>query len=194
MEEGIKLIVGLGNPGPQYENTRHNVGFWLVKSLAEKYHGDFRLESKFRGFVSEIKIADHKCRLLLPETFMNLSGDAVGRVAKFYKIPSSSILVVHDELDFSPGDIRLKKDGGANGHNGVQNIIDQLGTNDFWRIRIGIGKAKSKDGFSDYVLSKPSKSNLGQILDAIDHAVMTIPKLVAGDFASAISEFKGTRS
>ncbi|MCK5664492.1 MAG: aminoacyl-tRNA hydrolase [Thiotrichaceae bacterium] len=186
MKNGIKLIVGLGNPGPQYENTRHNVGFWLVKALAEKYPGDFKLESKFRGFVSRVNIDNHKCELLLPETFMNLSGEAVTKIAKFYKIPSESILVVHDELDFPPGVIRLKKEGGANGHNGIQNIIQQLGANNFWRLRIGIGKARFKEDSSNYVLSKPSKSEIAEINYAIDRAIIIIPKLVAGDFDAAM--------
>lgn len=188
MEEGIKLIVGLGNPGKQYEKTRHNVGFWLVKALAEEYHGNFKLEPKFKGFVSRVNIANIECRLLLPETFMNLSGDAVGQVVRFYKFAINSILIVHDELDFLPGVIRLKKGGGANGHNGVQNIIDQLGDNDFWRMRIGIGKARSKEAANDYVLSSPMRSERKEINGAIERAVMIVPKLLQGNFAAAISE------
>ena len=188
MESGIKLIVGLGNPGSQYENTRHNVGFWLARVLAEKYHSNFRLEPKFRGFTSGISIADHECELLLPETFMNLSGDAVGRFVKFYKLAVDSILVIHDELDFLPGVVRLKKGGGANGHNGVQNIIDQLGDSNFWRMRIGIGKSEFKDDVSGYVLSIPKQSELEEIHSAIERAIVVIPKLIVGDFVSAMSE------
>jgi len=188
LEDGIKLIVGLGNPGPQYENTRHNVGFWLVKNLAEKYHGVFKLESKFKSFLSSVNIANHKCELLLPQTFMNLSGEAVGKIVRFYKIASLSILVVHDELDFLPGIVRIKKGGGANGHNGVQNIIDQLGDNNFWRLRIGIGKPKLKDDVSDYVLCSPKKSEAKHIHDAIDRALVIIPELISGNFEKAMLE------
>lgn len=188
MSDVIKLIVGLGNPGPKYLNTRHNVGFWLVQDLAKQYCSDFKLEPKFRSFISEVNIEDHKCHLLLPETFMNLSGEAVAKVMSFYKIPVSAILVVHDELDFAPGIIRLKKDGGANGHNGVQSIIDQLSAKDFWRLRIGIGKAEFKEDQSDYVLSSPHKSEAVQIHDAIERAVKILPKLISGNFERAMTE------
>ena len=188
MEDGIKLIIGLGNPGLQYENTRHNVGFWLVKKLAEKYHSTFKLESKFKGFLSSVNIVNHKCELLLPETFMNLSGDAVGRIVRFYKIASESVLVIHDELDFLPGVVRLKKGGGANSHNGVQNIIDQLGDNNFWRMRIGIGKPKHKEDVSNYVLCSPGKYEAKQIHEAIDRALVIIPELISGNFEKAMLE------
>jgi len=186
LEAGIKLIVGLGNPGPRYQNTRHNVGFWLVKALAEQYGGDFKLESKFKGFVSRVNVGEHACELLLPETFMNLSGEAVFSEMKFYKISVASLLVVHDELDFLPGVIRLKKGGGANGHNGVQSVIDRLGTNDFWRLRIGIGKAMFKEDASNYVLSAPNKFEAQQIHAAIERVNSIMPKLMIGDFSNAM--------
>lgn len=180
--------MGLGNPGPQYQNTRHNVGFWLVRSLAEKYAGKFTPEPKFKGSTGSINVAGLDCRLLLPETFMNLSGEAVGKVVRFYKIPIASVLVIHDELDFPPGVIRLKKGGGANGHHGVQNIIDQLGDNDFWRLRVGIGKADSKDDTINHVLEIPSKSEIIQIHNAIERVLTIVPKLVKGDFDVAMLE------
>lgn len=181
-------MVGLGNPGPQYENTRHNVGFWLVKILADKYHGDFKRDAKFKGFISSIDVAGHKCILLLPETFMNLSGEAVSKVVNFYKLPIDSVLVIHDELDLPPGVIRLKKGGGANGHNGVQSIIDQLGNSDFWRMRIGIGKSEYKDNTSGYVLSAPDQHEFEAINGAVEQAITYIPKLITGDFSSVMSE------
>jgi peptidyl-tRNA hydrolase, PTH1 family len=188
LETGIKLIVGLGNPGPQYDNTRHNVGFWLVRSLVAEYRGELKLEAKFKGFTGGIDVVGHKCGLLLPETFVNLSGEAVSRLVNFYKLAIDSILVVHDELDFLPGVVRLKKGGGANGHNGVQSIIDQLGDNNFWRVRIGIGKSEYKDNTSGYVLSAPSQSDLKEVQGAIDRAIVAVPKLVVGDFSSAMLE------
>lgn len=187
MEAGtkIKLVVGLGNPGSQYEKTRHNTGFWLAKSLAEKYSGSFKFESKFKGFFSTIDILNHECKLLMPTTFMNLSGEAVRKVVSFYKIPIEAILIVHDELDFLPGVVRLKKGGGANSHNGVQNIIDQLNNKDFWRLRIGIGKPSFKEDMTNYVTSSPNKTETKQIHSAIDKAIEIIPNLVLGNFEKA---------
>lgn len=188
LENGIKLIVGLGNPGLQYEDTRHNIGFWLVKLLAEKYCAVFKAESKFKGVISKIRVNDYECELLLPQTFMNLSGEAVGKFMKFYKIDPESLLVVHDELDFSPGAVRLKKDGGTNGHNGLQSIVNHLGSRNFWRLRIGIGRPKIKDEMSGYVLSSPKKYEIAQIDDAINRAVAIVPRIVVGDFAKAMLE------
>jgi len=188
LTDGIKLIVGLGNRGSQYDDTRHNVGFWLVRSLAKDYEVEFRLETKFKALISTPTISEQKSILFLPETFINLSGDPVGKVVRFYKIPVSSILVVHDELDFMPGVVKIKQGGGANGHNGVQNIIDHLGDNSFWRIRIGIGKAKFKDDAANYVLSRPSRSECQKINDAIARAIIVIPKLIVGDFSTAMLE------
>jgi peptidyl-tRNA hydrolase, PTH1 family len=185
-ETEIRLIVGLGNPGSQYEKTRHNVGFWLVNTLAEKYSGSFKNEPKFKGFLGVITILDHEYKLFMPMTFMNLSGEAVRKIASFYKIPAEAILVIHDELDFLPGVVRLKKGGGANSHNGVQNIIDQLGSNNFWRLRIGIGKPSFKEDMANYVTSSPNKSETKQIHNAVDQAIEVIPDLVLGDFAKAM--------
>lgn len=186
MAEGIKLIVGLGNPGLQYEQTRHNVGFWLIRSLAQENSGNFKSESKFQGLVSRISLSGHRCELFLPATFMNLSGEAVRKIVQFYKLAARSILVVYDELDFSPGVIRLKQGGGVNGHNGVQSIIDNLDDGDFWRMRIGIGKPKFKDDTSNYVLSSPNKLEQVQIESAVDRGLIVIPDLVLGDFSQAM--------
>lgn len=188
MVDGIKLIVGLGNPGREYDNTRHNVGFWLVSSLAEQHSLTLKLEPKFKGYGGNIVIANCNCRLLLPETFMNLSGHAVDKVARFYQIAAASILVVHDELDFTPGIVRLKRGGGANGHKGVENIAEQLGSREFWRMRIGIGRSGFGDSVSRYVLSSPSKAEKKEIFTAIGNALSIVPKLILGDFLTAMSE------
>ena len=178
--------MGLGNPGLQYEQTRHNVGFWLIRSLAQENSGNFKSESKFQGLVSRISLSGHRCELFLPATFMNLSGEAVRKIVQFYKLAARSILVVYDELDFSPGVIRLKQGGGVNGHNGVQSIIDNLDDGDFWRMRIGIGKPKFKDDTSNYVLSSPNKLEQVQIESAVDRGLIVIPDLVLGDFSQAM--------
>lgn len=190
-ETGIRLIVGLGNPGPQYEKTRHNTGFWLVQNLSEKYNTTLKHEAKFKGLFGVINISNQECKLLMPLTFMNLSGEAVRKVVTFYKISPESILVIHDELDFSPGIIRLKKGGGANSHNGVQNIIDQLGNNNFWRLRIGIGKPTFKEEAIDYVTHYPSKFETNQIVDAINQSIEIIPDLIHGNFATAMQNLHG---
>lgn len=184
----IKLIVGLGNPGSQYENTRHNVGARLVKLLAEGYNGVFKTEQKFKGLVSSIIIDNQRCDLLLPQTFMNLSGEAVSNLMKFYKISHDSLLVVHDELDFLPGTVRLKKGGGAGGHNGVRSIISLVGDDDFWRLRVGIGKPKIKDDMVDYVLSTPRKSESEEIQDAIYRTIAVMPRIISGDFTKVMSD------
>lgn len=183
---GINLIVGLGNPGPQYENTRHNVGFWLVKDYAKKQNEEFRHETKFGGNTCAIKVSNYECKLLMPTTFMNLSGTSVRKISDFYKIPTETILVIHDELDFLPGVIRLKNGGGANGHNGVQNIIDHLGSKNFWRLRVGIGKPTFKEDMTNYVLHTPSKNEIKQIHDAINCAIEIIPELIFGNFEKAV--------
>lgn len=188
MTTGIKLIVGLGNPGPQYTNTRHNVGVWLVEALAQQFTACLKLESKFKGYFASITIAAHECKLLIPTTFMNLSGQAVLAVAHFYKIPPEAILVVHDELDFAPGVVRLKKGGGANGHNGVQNIIDCLNSRDFLRLRIGIGKPINKEVMADYVLHSPSKTEVQLIGDTVERSLPIFADLVAGNIEKAMQE------
>lgn len=185
---GIKLIVGLGNPGAQYEKTRHNVGFWLLSALAQKYHAEFKTENKFKGLFSNATIDNHNCKLLMPNTFMNLSGEAVQKLAHFYKILPEEILVIHDELDFAPGVARLKQGGGANGHNGILSIASNLNNNNFWRLRIGIGKPVIKDNMAGYVLSMPSKLEITQINEAIDKAVNIIPELILGNHTKAIQE------
>lgn len=186
--KGIKLIVGLGNPGQRYLSTRHNVGFSLVQLLVQEYQVVLKAMAKFQSLGGELVIDARKSLLLLPQTFMNLSGKAVGKVARYYAVAPEEILVVHDELDFVPGIARLKFSGGANGHNGVQSIMDHLGSGAFWRLRIGIGKPVIKDDRVNYVLAVPRSEELKQIDNALVAAAAVIPKLMTGDFERAVNQ------
>lgn len=185
---GIQLIVGLGNPGPQYAATRHNVGYWFVQKLCEQHHQNLMLESKFKASVGTIKLSGKTCRVIQPITFMNLSGQAVSSVANFYKIPSQQILVVHDELDLPVGTSRLKFEGGHGGHNGLRDIISQLGGNAFYRIRLGIGHPGNRDEVHDYVLHKPSLSDHDKIMTAIEHTLDVLPEVIEGKFDKAMNK------
>ena len=187
MSDGIKLIVGLGNPGAEYANTRHNVGAWFVARLADQAQQTLRKENKFYGLVAKL----NRCWLLKPTTFMNESGQAVAALAHFYKIQPQEILIAHDELDFPTGKIRLKEHGGHGGHNGLRNIIQQLGTVDFYRLRIGIGHPGHKDRVTPYVLSEPSKTVRSHLITAIDMGVKIIPDLIDGKFQQAMQELHG---
>lgn len=188
MPSAIKLIVGLGNPGPEYEQTRHNAGAWLIKQLAAQFHVNLRRETKFKGFVAAITVHNHECWLLIPSTFMNLSGQAVNAVANFYKITPQEILVAHDELDFPAGTIRLKQGGGHGGHNGLRDIVAHLHSNDFHRVRIGIGHPGDRDQVHDYVLSAPSRHDRQQIENAIEQLIKTLPDLISGHFQKVMRE------
>ena len=188
MSAPIKLIVGLGNPGPEYENTRHNAGAWFIQALAAQFDLSFSMETKFKGMVTRLQDGAADCRLLIPTTYMNLSGQATIAVAKFFKILPEEILVVHDELDFAPGEIRFKHGGGHGGHNGLRDIIAQLHSNDFYRLRVGIGHPGQRDDVTDYVLHKPSKSDESAILDAIDSALRVMPATLNGDIQGAMKE------
>lgn len=154
----IDLIVGLGNPGSKYEQTRHNAGFWFVEEIARLKGAHFRPEAKFSGDVCKVVLEGRDIWLLKPNTFMNLSGQSVNKLASFYKIPKDNILVAHDELDLDPGVVRLKTGGGHGGHNGLRDIINHLGK-EFQRLRIGIGHPGSRDDVVDYVLHRASKTN-----------------------------------
>jgi peptidyl-tRNA hydrolase, PTH1 family len=182
----IRLIVGLGNHGVEYENTRHNAGCWLVQTLAKQHNLIFRPETKFKGLVSKLVINESDCWLLQPLTYMNKSGESVKALTDFYKISPESILVVHDELDFAPGTIRLQHGGGHGGHNGLKNLIEHLHTNQFYRLRIGIGHPGNKDKVSDYVLNSPTKVEKEQIQQAINKALEIMPTIFTGEIAKAI--------
>ena len=181
----IKLIVGLGNPGAQYEGTRHNAGFWWVDQVCAETGSKLNLEAKFFGHAGKLKSND-EAWLLKPTTFMNASGRAVGAIAKFYKITPEQILVIHDELDLPPGTTKLKKGGGHGGHNGLKDIAAQLGTPDFWRLRIGIGHPGDKSQVANFVLHAPTRDEQTAIEQNIDQSTLLLPLLLQGKFEEAM--------
>ena len=175
--EPLKLIVGLGNPGTEYARTRHNAGFQFVDELARRHGAEFRSEPRHRAEVARARIAGAEVWLLKPMSYMNHSGDPVRSVASFYKVPLQSILVAYDELDFPAGVVRLKQGGGAAGHNGMRDVIAQLG-DDFWRLRIGIGHPGDRAQVLDYVLGRPSVTDAQLIRDALLSAADAVPVLL----------------
>jgi PTH1 family peptidyl-tRNA hydrolase len=186
MSEPIKLIVGLGNPGREYEATRHNAGFWWVDELARMHGANFKTDNKFHGLVARATVHGHETHLLKPQTFMNVSGRAVVALALFYKILPDQILVVHDELDLPPGSAKLKLGGGHGGHNGLKDIIAHLGTKEFWRLRIGIGHPGERDQVVNYVLNAPRKEEQGLIEEAMQHAQDVAPLIIEGKLEAAM--------
>lgn len=189
MSTPIKLIVGLGNPGSQYANTRHNAGQDLVERLASQHNTNLSSDGKFFGDSGRIFIGSRDVRLLVPTTFMNRSGQSVAALANFYRIEPDAILVVHDELDLPPGVARLKQGGGHGGHNGLRDIISALGNNnDFQRLRIGIGHPGNAKQVSGYVLKKASGDDAIGIDHSIDESIKILPALLAGDLAGAMQE------
>lgn len=185
-----RLIVGLGNPGSEYEATRHNVGFWFIDQLAAQIKASLAPQPKFFGRVARAG----EIWLLQPTTFMNRSGQAVAALANFYKIPPESVLVIHDELDLPPGGIRLKQGGGNGGHNGLKDIQAKLSTPNFWRLRLGIGHPRSLNlaqEVVDFVLHPPRKEEQNEIDHALTRCLLAWPKLSAGDFAGAQQQLHG---
>jgi len=172
----LKLIVGLGNPGSKYARTRHNAGFWLVEELARRHGATFRSEPRHHGELARARVGSDELWLLKPMSYMNHSGGPVHSVAGFYKVPVESILVAHDELDFPAGVVRLKQGGGAGGHNGMRDIIGQMG-DPFWRLRIGIGHPGDRAAVLDYVLGCPQMQEERLIQDAVQAAVDIVPLL-----------------
>ena len=189
----IQLIAGLGNPGKQYEQTRHNAGFWFVDAVARDRGVHFQSESKYSSEVARCSIAGNDCRLQKPLDFMNRSGRPVAALAAFYRIPRSGILVVHDDLDLPPGSIRLKRDGGHGGHNGLRDLIPALGGNDFLRLRIGIGHPGHRDDVVGYVLKAASREDHAAIDDAIAAAVRALPDIICGNLDAAMKELHTAR-
>lgn len=182
----LKLIVGLQNPGPDYEKTRHNAGAWFIASLLAQYPGPSKLDKSFQGVVTPIQIDTQPCTTFTPTTFMNQSGLAVRRIAQFYNIPVEQILIIHDDLDLPVGTVRLKTGGGHGGHNGLRDLIQQLGQDGFHRLRIGIGHPGHRDQVHDYVLGKPSISDKNNIMLAIENALSIMPLAIRGEWAQAM--------
>lgn len=182
----IKLIVGLGNPGREYEGTRHNAGFWWVDEFANANKIAFKAESKFHGLSARSVVQGREIFLLKPQTFMNVSGRAVGALAQFYKIEAAKILVVHDELDLPPGSAKLKLGGGHGGHNGLKDIIAHLGTRDFWRLRIGIGHPGDRAEVANYVLNAPRREEEDLIRQAMERAQLVAPLITEGKLEAAM--------
>lgn len=181
----LRLIVGLGNPGAKYARTRHNVGAWLVAELAAAHGLTLREESKFAGQIAVLTAHGQQCWLLIPSTFMNESGRSVQAIANFYKILPEEILVAHDELDFPAGVVRLKASGGHGGHNGLRDIIQCLGSNEFYRLRIGIDHPGNRDQVIPYVLGEPSTHDTDKITQAITDSLSVVPDLLSGDTGRA---------
>ena len=186
--QGIQLIVGLGNPGKEYEKTRHNAGAWFVEELADTTNATLRFENKNQGLHAQTKLHGHDLHLLIPTTFMNLSGQSVKALASYYKILPENILVAHDEIDLPAGDIRLKFDGGHGGHNGLRDIIRHLGTNQFYRLRIGVGRPTTSKEVHDYVLNAPNKSDRELINTAMQNANRILSHALEGQLQKAMHE------
>lgn len=186
MQTPVQLIVGLGNPGPKYVHTRHNAGADLVYRLARRENIALKTESRFFGETGRATLAGHDVRLLVPTTYMNRSGQAVGALARFYNIPVEAILVVHDELDLPPGRARFKHGGGHGGHNGLRDLIEKLGSNAFARLRLGIGHPGHASDVVNYVLHKAPTDEHIAIEQSIDDAIDALPAALRGDWNGAM--------
>jgi len=186
----IRLVVGLGNPGKEYERTRHNAGFWLVERFAQTSGFTLRKDPKFKALVGKpaAGAVGSSTFFLLPQSFMNLSGQPVQMLAGFFKFKPEEILVVHDELDFAPGVARIKQGGGIAGHNGLRDISQRLGSHDYWRLRLGVGKPPAGAEGADYVLQKPAAEDRAAIDQAIDRALAVLPEMLTGDMQAAIQK------
>lgn len=181
----IKLFVGLGNPGPDYEATRHNAGFWWIDALARELKVNLVPERSYYGLAGRTSVNGQSVWLLQPQTFMNLSGKSVASLARFFKIQPEEILVVHDELDLPPGQVKLKRGGSHAGHNGLRDIHAQLGSPDYWRLRIGIGHPGEKSEVANWVLKKPAPDQRTLIEDSIAHSLKAHTAMLTGDMDKA---------
>jgi peptidyl-tRNA hydrolase, PTH1 family len=188
--EPLKLIVGLGNPGTEYARTRHNAGFQFANELARRHGATFRSEPRHRGELARVRVADTELWLLKPMSYMNHSGDPVRSVANFYKVPVESLLVAYDELDFLAGVVRLKQGGGAAGHNGMRDVIAQMGDG-FWRLRIGIGHPGDRSQVLDYVLGRAGGADAQLMQDAIAAAADIVPVLMQDGAQPAMNRLHG---
>jgi peptidyl-tRNA hydrolase, PTH1 family len=182
----IKLFVGLGNPGPEYEATRHNAGFWWIDALARELNASLAPDKSYFAQVARVNVDGHARWLLKPQTFMNRSGQSVAALARFFKIEPAEIMVVHDELDVEPGQAKLKFGGGHAGHNGLRDIHAQLGSPDYWRLRVGVGHPGVKAEVIHWVLKKPSLDDRIAIDTASERALKAIGSLMAGDMDKAM--------
>lgn len=188
MTQSIQCIVGLANPGKEYENTRHNAGAWLIDEVLNLTNSKLKLESKYHSLHSLVQLHEQSCHLLVPTTFMNLSGQAVRACMSYHKIPVNGILVAHDDMDLPVGTVKLKFDGGDGGHNGLKDIIRHLNTKNFYRLRIGVGRPRPGSDVVDYVLKNPSKVERQQIDAAIQRAMDVLPLLMKGEIAKAMQQ------
>lgn len=184
----IRLMVGLGNPGAKYATTRHNAGVWFFEALLNTFPYTLKTEGKFHGQHALVTLFGQECHLLLPTTYMNDSGLSVRATANYYKIPPEAILIVHDEIDLPVGSARLKFDGGAGGHNGLKDIIEQLHTKKFYRLRLGVGHPGNSRIVVDYVLNAPSKAERSLIDSTIQQAQAVLPAILAGNVSAAMQQ------
>ncbi len=189
---GLRLIVGLGNPGAEHLRTRHNAGFWLVDALAQREGARFGVESKLRGETAKISLAGGSVWLLKPTTYMNASGASVGAALRYWKIAPEEMLVVHDDLDLPPGVARLKFDGGHGGQNGLRDLFAHVGHGKFHRLRLGIGHPGHKDRVHGWVLGRPSAADEGAMLEAIGRSLDVLPLAAAGQFEAAMKQLHTT--
>ena len=187
MSTPIRLLVGLGNPDPRDARTRHNAGFWFADAVASRWGGSFRSQSNFFGDIADCQVGGHRLRILKPMTYMNNSGRSVAAFANFYKFEADEILIAHDEIDLPPGTVRLKRGGGHGGHNGLRDVIPQLGSPDFARLRIGVGHPGNKNAVVGYVLKPASVDDQRIIDDAVVLAVDHFPDIVAGKFSEVMN-------
>jgi PTH1 family peptidyl-tRNA hydrolase len=186
--QGIQLVVGLGNPGTKYAETRHNAGFWFLAALRSYYGLSFSADTKFKAEVARATFDERTVWFTAPTTFMNLSGQAVASIARFYKIPAEEILVIHDELDLPPGTVRFKEGGGCGGHNGLTDIAEKLGSKNFKRLRIGIGHPGDGDQVIGYVLKRPTADEQKLIVESIDRARAQFDRILRGEYQVAMNE------
>jgi len=188
LSSSIRVIVGLGNPGPKYALTRHNAGFCFADLLVHQFGGKLRYEQKFLGDVAKISVSTQDILLLKPHTYMNHSGQSVSALMRFYKIPIEQLLVVYDELDLPPGIVRLKQGGGHGGHNGMRDIVAHLSSKEFQRLRIGIGHPGDRSQVVDYVLGRAGKQDQAAVDAGMDKAIALLPQIVTGDTQKAMNE------
>jgi peptidyl-tRNA hydrolase, PTH1 family len=188
LSTGIELLVGLGNPGPAYAETRHNAGFWFLDRLAHRHALSFREHARFYGHVARLTLDGGSCWLLKPMIFMNRSGQGTAALANFYRIPPAHILVVHDELDLPPGTVRLKHGGGSGGNKGLRDIIACLGDSGFSRLRLGVGHPGQRDQVTPYLLSRPPETEREAIVAAIESALELLPAILSGESAKVMNQ------